>query len=126
MAESEVSAHLIITRSGDVFGLVPFEKKAWHAGRGAFDLNQDGTISQAEKMWNDRSIGIELESYESVRFKYTQKQLYVLNGTVIFLMNYFDIPADHIRGHKEIAPNRKVDPLNFYMNGYRFKMRRAA
>ncbi len=114
---SGVSAHYVVTRKGKIYNLVPVIKKAWHAGRGAFDLNEDGTISADERNWNSRSIGIELESYDRVQFLYTDPQLVSLDALVVYLIR--TEKTKHILGHKEIAPDRKVDPLNFDMPKYK-------
>ncbi len=117
MKRSGVSAHYVITRWGTIYSLVPVGKKAWHAGRGAFDLNEDGTVSKDERDWNSRSIGIELESYAIVGFQYTDVQLTTLDAVVAYLIRTQGITS--VLGHKEIAPERKVDPLNFDMDEYR-------
>jgi len=113
---SKASAHYIITRDGDVYNLVDETKKAWHAGRGAFDLNQDGTISNDERRFNARSIGIELESDGK---SYTDVQLDMLKALTLDIVIRHDIPTSHILGHKEIAPDRKWDPGNFDMDAFR-------
>ena len=35
-AEAQVSAHYLIEEDGRIFGLVPEERRAWHAGRGVW------------------------------------------------------------------------------------------
>jgi len=52
----KASAHLIIDKNGDVAQLVPFNHKAWHAGRSAWRIS-DETIYEG---MNRFSIGIEL------------------------------------------------------------------
>lgn len=48
----EVSAHLLILRTGEVIQFVNFNDRAWHAGRSWY---------LGKKECNDYSIGIELE-----------------------------------------------------------------
>ena len=48
----KVSSHLFIRRSGEVIQFVPFDKKAWHAGKSKYKEREN---------FNDFSIGIELE-----------------------------------------------------------------
>jgi N-acetylmuramoyl-L-alanine amidase len=120
--QSGASAHFIIRSNGEILEMVPVEYSAWHAGRGAFDLNEDGTISPLEKYFNRRSIGIELESDGH---SYSEAQLDALEGLVIDLCLQYNIPAKHILGHKEIAPDRKWDPGNFDMNAFRDKIKYA-
>ncbi|MCG6902913.1 MAG: N-acetylmuramoyl-L-alanine amidase, partial [Rhodobacter sp.] len=50
---AEVSAHYLIARDGEVFGLVDEEMRAWHAGAGRW-----GGVDDI----NSRSIGIELDN----------------------------------------------------------------
>ena len=51
--ESKVSAHLVIARDGTITQLVPFNKKAWHAGPSVYD---------GYKNLNSHSIGIALDN----------------------------------------------------------------
>jgi N-acetylmuramoyl-L-alanine amidase len=50
----KVSAHLVIDRDGSIFQLVPFNIKAWHAGKSSY---------LGRKNMNDYTIGIELQNY---------------------------------------------------------------
>jgi len=120
---SRVSAHYLINKEGAVFQLVADYDKAWHAGRGAFDANKDGEISPVEKMWNDRSIGIELEGYEKEGFKYTTEQLHILDRLIYDLCYEHHIKSNMILGHKEISPGRKIDPVNFDMDEFRLSIK---
>jgi N-acetylmuramoyl-L-alanine amidase len=117
--KSHVSAHLLINKAGNCYQLVDFDKRAWHAGSGAFDVNLDGVISPVEKMWNDRSIGIELEAIGGDGYKYSSIQIHAVERIVQSLVEIYAIDPDHILGHKEIAPGRKVDPENFNMDQFR-------
>ena len=122
---SMVSSHYLINKQGEVYSLVPDELKAWHAGRSAFDLNGDGTISAVERMWNDRTIGIEMEGYAEDNYKYETEQLKSLDLLVYKLLyKYKKMTTYAILGHKEISPGRKFDPANFDMETFRLKMRR--
>lgn len=49
--EAKVSAHYLVEEDGRVFQLVPEERRAWHAGRGVW---------QGEDDCNAASIGIEI------------------------------------------------------------------
>lgn len=51
--DTSVSAHAVIARDGEVFQLLPFCLKAWHAGRG---------FHAGRVFLNDCSIGIELDN----------------------------------------------------------------
>ena len=58
--DMRVSSHIYIKRSGDIIQFVPFNKRAWHAGKSSFENKQD---------CNDYSIGIELEGCEDMHLK---------------------------------------------------------
>jgi len=95
-----VSSHLLIKRDGVCVQYVPFDKRAWHAGK---------SIYEGRERCNDFSIGIELEGTELV--DYTDRQ-YVQLATVIrtLLETYPKLSTQRITGHSDIAPGRKTDP----------------
>lgn len=96
----EVSAHLFIRRDGHLIQFVPFDKRAWHAGRSSF---------QGRERCNDFSIGIELEGTDDVAYEAVQYQQ--LAQVIAALQNaYPTIQVDNIVGHSDIAPGRKTDP----------------
>jgi AmpD protein len=96
----EVSSHLLIKRTGEIVQFVPFDERAWHAGRSSFQSRED---------CNDFSIGIELEGEDEV--PYTDAQYEVLVTITRYLMSaYPSIDMDRIVGHQHIAPGRKTDP----------------
>lgn len=100
IAGLQVSAHLLIKRTGELVQFVPFDQRAWHAGASQFD----GLAN-----CNDFSIGIELEGTDEVPF--TQAQYDVLAQVTIELMaRYPGIDSTRIVGHSTIAPGRKTDP----------------
>jgi AmpD protein len=95
-----VSAHLLIKRDGSCVQYVPFDKRAWHAGKSSYE---------GKERCNDFSIGIELEGTESI--DYTEPQ-YVQLAAVIdaLLKTYPKLSRQRIAGHSDIAPGRKNDP----------------
>jgi AmpD protein len=96
----QVSAHLLIRRDGSVVQYVPFDRKAWHAGRSLFE-------GRAE--CNEYSIGIELEGTDDQPF--TPAQYETLGGvTAVLLQVYPRLTPQRITGHSDIAPGRKTDP----------------
>lgn len=94
-----VSSHLVIGRDGAMYQAVAFDKRAWHAGKSSF-------AGQSE--CNDFSIGIELIGAEEGPF--TGAQYGALATICQRLCQTYDIPVNHIVGHRDIAPDRKVDP----------------
>jgi AmpD protein len=92
-----VSAHLLIKRDGSIIQFVPFDKRAWHAGKSNFN-GQDNC--------NDFSIGIELEGTDNLNYEAVQYQS--LKTTLKQLKDHY--PVQNIVGHSDIAPGRKTDP----------------
>ena len=98
--DMQVSAHLLIRRDGEVVQFVPFNKRAWHAGRSEFN---------GETECNDFSIGIELEGADEIPFDETQYQV-LTQVTQAIMQAYPQIEVARIVGHSDIAPGRKSDP----------------
>jgi AmpD protein len=99
LKDVRVSAHLVIGRHGDLYQAVEFDKRAWHAGQSEF---------QGRSRCNDFSIGIELIGPEEGPF--TDAQYQSLKHVCSDLCEAYAIDANHIVGHRDIAPGRKIDP----------------
>lgn len=95
----QVSAHLLILRTGEVVQFVNFNDRSWHAGRSSY---------LAQKECNDYSIGIELEGSDDLPFEIEQYQALV--EVVTLLRQAYPKIQNHIAGHSDIAPKRKTDP----------------
>lgn len=96
----EVSSHLLITRQGELVQFVPFDQRAWHAGKSSLC---------GQENCNDFSIGIELEGSDDI--PYTEVQYQQLAAvTNLLLVSFPHITRDRIVGHSDIAPGRKTDP----------------
>ena len=96
----KVSSHLFIRRSGEVIQFVPFNRKAWHAGKSRYKEREN---------FNEFSIGIELEG--SVDDIYTDSQYDRLKTVIEELKElYPSIEDSNILRHSDIAPDRKNDP----------------
>lgn len=124
-AESRASAHVVVGRDGSIDQIVPFNKKAWHAGKSSWE-GRDNV--------NDFSIGIEIDNWgwltngkshtgevvpEEFRFtgtrsgksqweKYREVQLQAVEEVVKAICDNY--PITDIVGHEDIAPGRKQDP----------------
>lgn len=95
-----VSAHIVIRRTGKITQYVPFNKRAWHAGQSCY---------KGRTCCNDFSIGIELEGMDNGLYTSAQyRQLTEIS--VALLKNYVNLSPEHITGHSDIAPGRKLDP----------------
>ncbi|MEB3767366.1 1,6-anhydro-N-acetylmuramyl-L-alanine amidase AmpD [Acinetobacter sp. MD2] len=95
----QVSAHVLILRTGEVLQFVNLNDRAWHAGRSSY-------LGKPE--CNDYSIGIELEGSDDQAF--TEIQYQSLASVVAALQQTYPSILQHITGHSDIAPQRKTDP----------------
>lgn len=130
---SKASAHLVIDRDGSIVQLVPFNRRAWHAG-----VSQWGQLSGL----NQYSIGIELvnagklrkrsdgqwlteskqlipaadvtvarhqnESESTGWHEYTDAQIATVTAVGQLLNQKYGFTD--VLGHDDIAPIRKIDP----------------
>lgn len=135
MKESRVSAHHIVGRDGKLYQCVDHERAAWHAGMSMAMYHGKPTDSV-----NLFSIGIELanrglllrkgwsfyyrfggtlKKYRGPKpvFKdgaywepYTQLQIDATKDLIIDISKKHSKAVQHLLGHNEIAPGRKIDP----------------
>ena len=105
----EVSAHWLISETGQAEALVDESHRAWHAGAGAWARLDD---------INSHSIGIELANTGSQPF--AEPQMAAMETLLRGIMARWAIPAHRIIAHSDMAPDRKGDP------GRRFDWRRLA
>ena len=127
--DTSVSAHVVVGRDAEIFQLLPFDVKAWHAGK---------SFHAGRVNLNDCSIGIELDNLGQLRLEggrfvaecgkevpvgevytedsggeptywhdYTDVQMRVLNEVCGLLVDTY--PIGDIVGHSDVTP-RKVDP----------------
>jgi len=143
---SRASAHVVISRKGEVTQMVPFNKKAWHAGLSEWN-NLVGL--------NNHSIGIELSNagklmpYNETHWRswfgelypneevleavhkyqdeyagwhlFTKEQLEAAVELAITLIDHYQLAE--VIGHDDVAPTRKVDPgPAFPMDSFRSKV----
>ena len=142
-SDSKASSHLIIDRDGSIVQMVPFNRKAWHAGESSWG-NLNGI--------NQHSIGIELvnagklqrtgdgqwvnwskravppsevtvarhknEITEAGWHEYTEAQIEAVIKVSKLLHSKYKFTD--ILGHDDISPTRKVDPGPLFpMNSFR-------
>ncbi|WP_439238670.1 1,6-anhydro-N-acetylmuramyl-L-alanine amidase AmpD [Lonepinella sp. BR2919] len=99
-----VSAHFFIERNGRITQYVSLQDRAWHAGLSNF---------QGRDKCNDYSVGIELEGSNEQPF--TEQQYAKLTQLTQQIMAlYPQITTDRIVGHCDIAPERKIDPGQYF------------
>lgn len=98
---SKVSAHYLIDELGEVYSLVPEEKRAWHAGVGFWQGEQD---------INSFSIGIELVNggHKAGLPPFPEAQMAAVETLARELNAKYQFKF--VLGHSDIAPARKQDP----------------
>lgn len=126
--ESKVSAHILIGRDGRMIQMVPFNRRAWHAG-----LSKWGDFIGL----NDYSIGIEYINWGPLRMDKDDGKLYSEKGTVVaksdaiyldgrwwqrYTVEQLEVGFNVSRelfqfygledslGHFQVSPGRKLDP----------------
>ena len=129
---AKASAHLVIGRDGSLTQLVPFNKRAWHAGNSAWasriglnsysigiELDNAGKLHRVGPQWQtwsghpipDAEVVIarhKLETTECGWHAYTQKQLSAALEVASVLVEKYKLLD--VVGHDDIAPGRKTDP----------------
>jgi N-acetylmuramoyl-L-alanine amidase len=99
LESTQVSAHYVIGRDGQVVQMLNDELRAWHAGISKWGNNYD---------MNSCSIGIEIDNNGTEPFTDAQ-----INSLLILLQQLkttYHIPTENFIGHADIAPKRKPDP----------------
>jgi N-acetylmuramoyl-L-alanine amidase len=100
---AQVSAHYLIEEDGQVFVLVPEERRAWHAGV---------SFWKGERNLNGVSIGIEMVNpghdwgYRAFPDAQVESLLELVGG----IRSRWSVPDARILAHSDVAPDRKLDP----------------
>ena len=101
--QSQVAAHYLIRKNGEIINMVPDLYIAWHAGISSW--NKENSL-------NKSSIGIEITNpghqfgYEN----FSKKQINSLIKLSKILIKKYKINKKNFLGHSDIAPDRKKDP----------------
>ncbi|MCB1680706.1 MAG: N-acetylmuramoyl-L-alanine amidase [Alphaproteobacteria bacterium] len=98
---SKVSAHYLVDTDGQVFDLVPEDKRAWHAGLSYWHGETD---------INSYSVGIEMVNpgHELGYKPFTSQQMQAVMDLCQGIQSRHKI--EYVLGHSDIAPERKIDP----------------
>lgn len=96
---TQVSAHYVVADNGHVVQMLNDYLRAWHAGVSSWGKDTD---------INSASIGIELDN--NGREPFSEAQITSLMALLSKLKKDYNIPAQNIIGHSDIAPSRKKDP----------------
>jgi N-acetylmuramoyl-L-alanine amidase len=102
-ADAKVSAHYLVEEDGRVFRLVPEERRAWHAGRGVW---------QGDDEMNGASIGVEIVNpgHEFGYRPFPEAQVAAVIALVGDIRSRWTIADARIIAHSDLAPARKQDP----------------
>lgn len=115
LTRGEVSAHYLVRDDPPtVYQLVDDARRAWHAGESSW---------QGATQLNASSIGIEIVNRgdrDGEWAQYPERQIDAVIALVSDLVRKYGLKPDHVVGHSDIAPQRKVDP------GPRFPWKRLA
>jgi N-acetylmuramoyl-L-alanine amidase len=99
LEHTQVSAHYVVSRTGEVVQMLSDDLRAWHAGASKWGNNFD---------MNSCSIGIELDNNGIEPF--SKEQINSLLILLAKLKTTYNIPTANFIGHSDVAPKRKTDP----------------
>jgi len=98
-SESKVSYHVLIGRDGAVYTCVPYDRRAWHAGKSEW---------HGEKDVNGISIGVSFSNRNDGKEPLTDQQKAAAKKVIAEIRaKYGALP---VTTHAKIAPGRKNDP----------------
>jgi N-acetylmuramoyl-L-alanine amidase len=100
---SQVSAHYVIAKNGEVYHMVNDYLRAYQAGAGKW-----GSVTDM----NSCSVGIEIDNNGNEPF--TDPQINSLLLLLAQLKKAYYIPQANFIGHQDYAPKRKPDPGPFF------------
>lgn len=102
-SQSKVSYHCLVGRQGEIYRFVPFDRRAWHAGKSEW---------QEEKDVNGISIGLSFSNKNDKKEPLTQAQILAMQDLILEVRTrYGNLP---ITTHTAVARpvGRKNDPDN--------------
>lgn len=129
---ASASAHLVIARDGAITQLVPFNRKAWHAGRSRWagrrgvngfsigiELDNFGVLTRVGDGWQtawgkpvDPAEVVEAQHKDGDRLRgwhaYSEPQLEAALAVGSLLARRYGLKD--VLGHEDVAPLRKTDP----------------
>jgi len=100
---SQVSAHYLIKKDGEILQLVDDSNIAWHAGVSSW---------HGQEKLNQNSLGIEMDNMGDEPFSDAQMESCIELSTSLMLK--YNIKAENFIGHSDVAPSRKIDPGIFF------------
>ena len=142
---ARASAHVVVARDGSVTQLVPFDRRAWHAGQSRWgertslnrwslgiELDNCGILQRRGDGWYS-TWGARVEDSDVVEaahrnggevagwHAYPMAQLAAAAEVANALVRHYGL--EDVLGHDDIAPGRKTDPgPAFPMDGFRARV----
>lgn len=129
---AKASAHLVISRSGEITQMVPFNRVAWHAGRSRWhnirglnqhsigiELDNAGPLEGGSGVWRawfgreyeDSDVVVashKFDSFDQGWHVYTEAQIAAALAAAEAIVDHYELVD--VLGHDDIAPERKRDP----------------
>jgi len=100
-SESKVSYHALVGRDGKVYTVVPYDRRAWHAGKAEWNGHKDV---------NGISVGLCFSNKNDGKEPLTEAQQKAMKVLIADVRRkYGQIP---VTTHAQVAPGRKNDPEN--------------
>jgi N-acetylmuramoyl-L-alanine amidase len=98
-SESKVSYHALVGRDGKVYTVVPYDRRAWHAGKSEWNGHKDV---------NGVSVGLCFSNKNDGKEPLTEAQQKSMKTLIADVRRkYGQIP---VTTHARVAPGRKNDP----------------
>lgn len=100
---SKVSCHYLIDTDGTIVQMVDEDRRAWHAGTSSWQ----GVIDI-----NSASIGIEIQNlgHGGGCPAFPHAQMERVAALSLDIMARYDMSAQDVLAHSDVAPGRKIDP----------------
>ena len=98
-SESKVSYHALVGRDGKVYTVVPYDRRAWHAGKSEWNGHKDV---------NGVSVGLCFSNKNDGKEPLTEAQQKAMKTLIADVRRkYGQIP---VTTHAKVSPGRKNDP----------------
>ena len=129
---AKASAHLVISRDGEITQMVPFNRVAWHAGRSRWlnikgmnrhsigiEMDNAGPLNGGDGVWrawfgreyDDADVVVashKFDDFEQGWHAYPEPQIAAALEAAEAIVDHYGLID--ILGHDDIAPERKRDP----------------